>query len=101
MIRKEMRKRFASRVRFIDLPKQGVFKMTNTDEDPPEPLGKGRYRVRCITKDGGFPFELSTFEGSIGNIMDAMDEGKDNWIIALGIRDGDNIYVNFEPWLGD
>ena len=59
------KKRFAPSVRMSEL----VGKPLRIDTEP-ESLGKGRYRVRASLKGGG-EIQFTTFEGTIGNIVEA------------------------------
>jgi len=81
------RKRFAANVRYEELPTIGPFCLT----EEPESLGKGKYRAKIETEDK--TFQLTTYEGTIGDILYAMDEtGKCE---AYPEEVGDATYVRF------
>jgi hypothetical protein len=61
----EWKKGFAARVRFGELCSIGAFRMVN---QPPEPLGKGKYRIILECKDGSRRL-LTTYESTIGDII--------------------------------
>lgn len=83
------KKDYAARVMYTSLPDMGPFRITKA----PEPLGKGKYLCRCVSIHGA-RFELLTFEGTIGSIIQA--EGDDDFVIAE--FDESSKYVNFRPY---
>jgi len=82
------KKQFARRIRFVDLDTIGPFRLSETE---PEPLGKGKYRVELIQKDGQ-KLILSTYETTIGDMLSIK-----NWIEAYKETGNDNEeYIRFK-----
>ena len=78
----EWKKGFAARVRFGELCNLGAFRMVN---QPPEPLGKGKYRVILELKDGTRRL-LTTYESTIGDII--INGGADGDLVQA-IKEGE------------
>ncbi|MBT7264519.1 MAG: hypothetical protein HN831_03475 [Waddliaceae bacterium] len=60
--------RFAGDTQYNKLPELGPFKI----EEEPESLGKQKYRCKVVCYDGK-SFMLSTFESTIGNIVNSQE----------------------------
>ena len=80
------KKSFARNVRFSELMSLGAFKVGS---EPPEPLGKGKFRVMLELKDGTRA-QIVTFEGSIGDMIYANPDG---WIEAYTEKVGKETYI--------
>ena len=80
------KKRFAANVRYEDLPTIGPFSI---DEEP-ESLGKGKYRAKIETDEA--TYMITTFEGTIGDILHAQGNGKCE---AYPEEVGDATYIRF------
>ena len=65
------KKRFAANVPYLRLPDIGPFRIT----EEPESLGKGKYRAKLDSRDDSQDFQLTTFEGTIGDIVYAQGDG--------------------------
>ena len=91
------KEKFAPSIRIGELVSVGPIRIV----DEPENLGKGKYRVRAQKKGGG-EVQFTTFEGTIGNIVDA--QGANGWAVAFFSKDKDskgNPYVNWKTVEGE
>jgi|SaaInlV_200m_DNA_3_1039701.scaffolds.fasta_scaffold62632_2 hypothetical protein len=61
--------KFAGDTQYNKLPEMGPFKI----EEEPESLGKQKYRCKLLDIEGK-SYMLSTFESTIGNIVNAMEQ---------------------------
>lgn len=86
------KKRFAPSVPIGRLPEYGPMRI----ETEPETLPQGRFRVVAHLKDGG-KVQFTTYEGTIGNILEAQGEkGHAEAYLSEDTDTKGNPYVNWK-----
>ena len=67
-------------------------------DQEPEALGKGKFRVRAALKGGG-EVQFTTFEGTVGNILEA--QGEKGWAEGYESTEKNaagNPYINWRTY---